>query len=283
MCSRQYVAQDATGCPVKGKTIAKIVVGDGLFIYPMVLLRGFAKHSEEEAPAGTGLKRMTNMLDTFEQTILSALQAIFDQFGWLGVFALMIFENATGITPSEIILAFAGWMLIESHGLSPAFILLGGLYAGLGSAIGASITYWVARVGGRPMIEKFARLFRIDLAYIDKVEAQCRKWGSGIVLIGRVIPGVRTLVSIPAGLVRIPFPRFFLATFIGAYIWCTLLLATGYVLGHEWRLISEYIKTHLPLIFTGGLLTIIVYLAYHFRASLPMNKWTRFINKGFTE
>ena len=90
------------------------------------------------------------MLDTIEQTILSALQSIFDQFGWLGVFGLMIFENATGITPAEVILAFAGWMLIERHGISPTFIPLAGVYAGLGSAIGASITYWVARIGGRP-------------------------------------------------------------------------------------------------------------------------------------
>ena len=223
------------------------------------------------------------MLDTIEQTILSALQMIFDQFGWLGVFGLMIFENATGITPSEIILAFAGWMLIERHGISPTFIPLAGFYAGLGSAIGASITYWVARIGGRPMIERFAKLFHIDLRYIEKVEEQCRKWGSGIVLVGRVIPGVRTLVSIPAGLVRIPFPKFFLATFIGDYFWCTLLIGAGYVLGHEWRLISEYIKTHLPLIFAGGFLIVAAYLVHHYRTSIFNFKWTRSIHKGPTE
>ena len=131
------------------------------------------------------------MLDTLEQTILSTLQLIFDKFGWYGVFGLMIFENATGITPSEIILAFAGWMLIERHGISPTFIPLAGFYAGLGSAIGASITYWVARIGGRPMIEKFTHWFRVDIRYIDKIEDQCRTWGAGIVMVGRVIPGVR--------------------------------------------------------------------------------------------
>lgn len=215
------------------------------------------------------------MLATIEQTVLSALQTIFDQFGWLGVFGLMIFENATGIMPSEIILAFSGWMLIERHGISPAFIPLGGLYAGLGSAIGASITYWVARIGGRPMIDKFANLFRLDLGYIEKIEDQCRKRGAGIVMVGRVIPGVRTLVSIPAGLVRIPFPKFFVATFIGAYFWCTLFIGAGYILGYEWRLISEYIKTHLPFVFVSGLLVIAAYLMYHYRALLPSLGWMR--------
>jgi len=219
------------------------------------------------------------MLDTIEQTILSALQFIFDQFGWLGVFGLMVFENATGITPSEIVLAFAGWMLIERHGISPTFIPVGGLYAGLGSAIGASITYWIARKGGRPLVYKFAKFFHIDLKYIEKVEEQCNKWGAGIVLVGRVIPGVRTLVSIPAGLVRIPFAKFFLFTFVGAYIWCTLLIGAGYMLGHEWMLISDYIKTHLPLILISGLLVIVAYLVYHYRASLSNFWWMRQNNK----
>jgi membrane protein DedA with SNARE-associated domain len=215
------------------------------------------------------------MLDSIEQTILSALQTIFDQFGWFGVFCLMIFENATGITPSEIILAFAGWMLIENHGLSASFIPLAGLYAGMGSAVGASITYWIARKGGRPLVDKFAKIFRIDLKYIEKVEEQCRKWGTGIVLVGRVIPGVRTLVSIPAGLARIPFVKFFVATFAGSYVWCTLLIGAGYLLGHEWMLISEYIKTHLPLIFMSGILLTAVYLVYHYRESLALLRRAR--------
>ena len=82
------------------------------------------------------------MLDQLEMLILGALQSIYDQFGWGGVFSMMIFENATGITPSEIVLSLAGWMLIEAHGKPPSLILLGGLYAGLGSVIGASITYF---------------------------------------------------------------------------------------------------------------------------------------------
>lgn len=208
------------------------------------------------------------MLDTIEQTVLSALQTIFDQFGWLGVFGLMVFENATGITPSEIILAFAGWMLIERHGIPPAYIPLGGLYAGLGSAIGASITYWVARKGGRPLVDRFAKLFRIDLGYIERVEDQCRRWGAGIVLVGRVIPGIRTLVSIPAGLVQIPFPKFFAATFIGAYLWCTLLIGAGYVLGHEWALISVYIKEHFPMVALAGITVIAIYVALHYRTAI---------------
>ena len=215
------------------------------------------------------------MLDKLETLILSSLQVIFDEFGWAGVFGLMIFENATGITPSEIILAFAGWMLIERHDIHPTFILLAGLYTGLGSAIGASITYWVARIGGRPIIEKLAKIFRMDTTLIGKAEDQMHKWGPGLVLIGRIIPGVRTLISIPAGLAKMPFIKFFFATFIGAYIWCTLLIGAGYILGHEWMLISDYIKHHLPLVVALGLTMAGAYIIFLYRRRIPVLTWIK--------
>lgn len=208
------------------------------------------------------------MLDQLEIALLSALQAIYDQFGWVGVFILMAIENATSITSSEVILAFAGWMLIERHGISPGFILIAGLYAGLGSALGSSVAYWVARLGGRPVIERFMKMFRLNTALVDKSEEQMHKWGSGLVFFGRVIPGVRTLINIPAGLAKMPFPKFFIATFFGTYIWCTLLLGVGYILGHEWMLISTYIKTHIPLVFSLGIAAFLIFLGYHFREPL---------------
>jgi membrane protein DedA with SNARE-associated domain len=210
------------------------------------------------------------MLDSIEQAILSALQVIFDRFGWYGVFGLMIVENATGISPSEIILACAGWMLIERHGIGPGFVLLAGFYAGLGSAIGASITYWIARLGGRPLVDRFTRLFRIHPRYFERIENQCQTWGIGIIFLGRMLPGVRTLISIPAGLVRIPFPMFFLASLVGAYIWCTVLIGAGYMLGQQWHLISRAIRMNLPFVFGIGFLLIAAYLVYRYRASLTI-------------
>jgi len=220
------------------------------------------------------------MLDQIEATILSALQMIFDQFGWSGVFALMVFENATGITPSELILAFAGWMLIERHGIAPGFIFIAGLYTGFGSALGASITYWAARIGGRPMIEKFVKWFRMDMRLMDKADEKMHEWGIWLILLGRLTPGLRVLINIPAGIARIPFPKFFVATFIGAYLWSAILLGAGYVLGYEWKLLSEYIKTHLPLVLSLGGLALAAYVAYKYRASLTeANGLRRWISK----
>jgi membrane protein DedA with SNARE-associated domain len=213
------------------------------------------------------------MLDQIEAAILSTLQTIFDQFGWMGVFGLMVLENATGVTPNELILAFAGWMLIEKHGIAPGFILVGGLYAGFGSAVGASVVYWVARSGGRPMIDRFAKLFHINLSLLSRSEEQMQKWGAWLVFAGRVLPGIRMLVSIPAGLAKISFVKFFFATFIGAYIWCTLFIGAGYILGQEWMLISDYLKKHTPLVVSLAAIAGVTYLVWRFRKRIPELDW----------
>lgn len=200
------------------------------------------------------------MINELEITILSATQTIYDAWGWFGVALLLTFENATGIMPSEIILALAGWMLISEHQLPISMIFIGGLYAAIGSTLGASITYWAARLGGRPLVDKFARWVRIDSAHIVRAENQFHHWGAGLVLVGRVMPGIRTLINIPAGLARMPFLTFLVATFIGAYIWCTLLIGAGYVLGHEWTLISQYLKQYFPYLLAGGLAVIAAYV-----------------------
>ena len=198
-----------------------------------------------------------NMLET---QILTTLQSLYDSWGWFGVAALLIFENATGITPSEIILGLAGWMLISEHQLPVSMIFVGGLYAAIGSTLGASVPYWAARLGGRPLVDKLAHWFRLDPAHITRAETQIHRWGAGLVLVGRVMPGIRTLISIPAGLARMPFITFFVATFIGAYVWCTLLIGAGYVLGHEWTLISQYLKQYFPYLLAGGLTVIAIYV-----------------------
>jgi membrane protein DedA with SNARE-associated domain len=95
---------------------------------------------------------------------------------------------------------------------------------------------------------------------MDRAEMQFHRWGAGLVLVGRVMPGIRTLINIPAGLARMPFTTFFVATFIGAYVWCTLLIGAGYALGHEWALISQNLKQYFPYLLAGGLAVIAAYV-----------------------
>lgn len=186
------------------------------------------------------------MIGELEFQIIAAVQTVFDRLGWWGVAGLMAFENATGILSSEIILGLAGWMLLAAHDAPPAGIFIGGLYAALGSTAGASVTYWLARIGGRPVMDRLVRGFRVDPRHITRAEALFQRWGPGLVLVGRVLPGVRTMITIPAGLARMSFPLFFCLTLMGSYLWCTLLIAVGYTLGHEWGVIRELVQRAAP-------------------------------------
>lgn len=186
------------------------------------------------------------MIVELEKQIIAALQTVFDRFGWFGVAVMTAIESATGLMPSEITLGLAGWMLLEAHDAPPAMIFVGGLYAALGSTVGASLTYWLARLGGRPMVDRAARWFRLNSRHVTRAETLFRRWGPGLVLFGRVLPGARTLITIPAGLARMPFLQFISLTFVGVYVWCTLLIGLGYVMGHEWPLIGGLVKQFAP-------------------------------------
>ncbi len=195
------------------------------------------------------------MIEKLEIAVLSSIKIIFDELGWFGVAIIMIIENATGLAPGEVVLGFAGWMLIDAHGLPFTTVFWGGLVAATGSVIGSSILYWTARIGGRPVVTRAAKFFRIDLLHIERVENMVASRGTSFIFLGRLLPGVRTLVAIPAGLTRIPFLTFIAATFAGAYIWCTLFIGAGYFLGHEWHLLSGMLKQVIPYVITIGLLT----------------------------
>ena len=95
-------------------------------------------------------------------------------------------------------------------------------------------------------------------------------------LAGRVIPGIRTLVSIPAGLARMDFLKFLAATYVGSYIWCTLLIGAGYLLGHEWPIISHYVKQGFPFFVATGMLAMAIVLLLTSRGRLLA--WARVRN-----
>ena len=111
------------------------------------------------------------------------------------------------------------------------FILATGLLIALVSVIGETIVYWAARLGGRPLVHRLSRWLRLNTQHMDQAEALFLRWGIGLVMFGRILPGVRTAVSVPAGVTRMNFALFFSASFGGAYLWNTLLVGLSYLLG----------------------------------------------------
>jgi membrane protein DedA with SNARE-associated domain len=123
------------------------------------------------------------------------------------------------------------WGFIEGEPI--LFILVMGFVIAAYSAASEVITYWLARIGGRVLVERFSRWLRVDMRHFERTESLFVRWGVGLVMFGRILPGVRTLVSVPAGMTRMKFGLFIGASFGGAYVWNTLLVAVGYMLGFK--------------------------------------------------
>ncbi|MEW5940747.1 MAG: VTT domain-containing protein [Chloroflexota bacterium] len=111
------------------------------------------------------------------------------------------------------------------------FVLASGFAIAFWQALSEVATYWAARLGGHALVARLSRWLRVDLRHIGRAESLFTRWGVGLVMFGRIFPGVRTLVSVPAGMTRMNFALFFGASLGGAYVWNTLLVAVGYLMG----------------------------------------------------
>ena len=180
---------------------------------------------------------------------------MFDTIGWFGVVVLMAIESTAVPLPSEVVMPMAGWRLIADRGLGLEFVLLAGVCGGVGSVIGSLAEYYAARAGGRPLIERYGKYLLITRKDIDRADSWFATRGEITILVGRLIPGVRHFISIPAGVSRMSVPRFTIFTFIGAFPWSLALAWAGYVLGQNFEEIREFTRPFvLPVV-------IIVFLA----------------------
>ena len=154
--------------------------------------------------------------------------------GYAGLVAIMVIENLFPPIPSEIVLPFAGYEVSQGN-----LDLLATIAAAtLGALIGALILYAVGRYGGRPAVERWGRRLRIGPAEIERAEHWFDRWGDWVVLGARLVPGARSVVSIPAGMARMPLWRFIALTTLGSAIWNTILIVIGQQLGSNWDAIS---------------------------------------------
>ncbi|MBI1219896.1 MAG: DedA family protein [Rhodobacteraceae bacterium] len=158
--------------------------------------------------------------------ITSAISAL----GYPGIALLMALESACIPLPSEVIMPFAGYLAS-----SGTFTLFWAATAGaLGCNIGSSLAYWAGAFGGRPLVERWGRYILLSHAELDRADRYFARWGSATVFIGRLLPVVRTFISLPAGIARMPFLRFQLYTFLGSWPWCFALAYIGMKLGAAW-------------------------------------------------
>ena len=165
------------------------------------------------------------------------VQNILDM-GYMGIFLLMMIESSFIPFPSEIVLIPAGYLAQQGE-MNMALIFTAAL---LGSMVGAFINYFLAYFIGRQLLLKYGKYIFISNSALEKMERFFQKHGPISTFSGRLIPGIRQLISIPAGLSKMSLLPFSLYTALGAGIWSMVLILLGYILGENEALIHTYLK-----------------------------------------
>jgi membrane protein DedA with SNARE-associated domain len=181
---------------------------------------------------------------------------IIDTTGYLGVFFLMVIESMIPPVPSEAIMPFVGFLIAEGSMSAAAALAL----ATLGSLVGSLGFYALGRYGGRPLVARYGRVFRLDERALDKAEAFFRRRGGITILVARFIPVVRPLISIPAGMAKMRLVPFCFYTIVGAAAWNAILVGCGIVLRRNWDAVLRYSKwlDIVALVLLVGLVVLLV-------------------------
>jgi membrane protein DedA with SNARE-associated domain len=157
-------------------------------------------------------------------------------FGYTGIFLTMAIESACIPLPSEIIMPFAGYLVTTGQ-----FTMLGVTLAGaIGNVAGSLVAYYAGVWGGRPFFERYGSYMLVSVRDIEMADRWFAKYGEAAVFFGRMLPIVRTFISLPAGIAGVNIYRFILFTFLGALPWCYLLAYVGVKMGEHWEQLKDY-------------------------------------------
>lgn len=195
-----------------------------------------------------------------------------EQFGYFGIFLMLAFENIFPPIPSEVILPFGGFMTTTTNLTIPGVIIA----ATLGSLLGAVILYYIGRLLDvnrlEKIVERWGGLLRISKKDIHKADAWFDKYGYWTVLFCRMVPLVRSLISIPAGMSGMKFGVFMIFTTIGTLGWNLLLVLIGAALGESWEDIAMYMDMYSNVVYVliAGGFVVLGYL-YFRKRSRKMN------------
>ncbi len=163
--------------------------------------------------------------------LLPYITGLISAIGYPGIALLMAIESACIPLPSEIIMPFAGYVVYQGK----MNLFLAATAGAIGCNLGSVVAYWIGAYGGRPLVEKFGRYVLMSHRDLDRVDHYFQKYGDITVLIGRLLPVVRTFIALPAGIARMPQLRFHVYTFIGSWPWCFALAYVGMKAGASWN------------------------------------------------
>jgi membrane protein DedA with SNARE-associated domain len=209
------------------------------------------------------------VLAALETLVIPVLESLYSDVGYLGLVFAMTIESACIPLPSELILPLAGWAV--ARGLhepltNAPWELWTAVVAGvIGNTTGSLVAYAVGAAGGRPLLQRYGRYVLISAHDIALADRWFAKYGDATVFFARLLPVVRTFISLPAGIARMPLWRFVLFSMLGAVPWTIALVLAGKTLGDNWRAVREALAGLDYIIVAALLLLVALFVWRHVR------------------
>ncbi len=201
------------------------------------------------------------------ETVIATLIIFINKIGYLGIFLGMFLESTVFPLPSEIIMIPAG--MAAAEGSMNIYLVI--IFGVLGNVFGAIFSYFIALYLGRTILFRVGKYFFLKPAIIIKMENFFNAHGEISVFVGRLIPGFRHFISLPAGVSRMNFSKFCFYTFLGSTIWTTILAIFGYVIGKNQDLIAQYLPTIISVCVIFCLAIIAIYIVAKKKIFRPKN------------
>lgn len=195
------------------------------------------------------------MLDQIAQAVREVIVSL----GYPGLFLLIVLESTMVPVPSLLVMPFAGYLASTGDFSLPVILVINSA----GALTGSLLSYWLGAAGGKPLLLRYGKYLFIRPKDIEKTESYFAKHGGKTIFIGRFLPVVRHLISIPAGIARMPLPSFLTLTFLGATIWGGGLMILGYQLGSNWESIVKKAK-RVDLVIAAIVVMVILAIAVKF-------------------
>src|SRR2546423_2259649 len=202
-----------------------------------------------------------------ESGLAGFVSHLFTSLGYGGIVVAMAIESCCIPLPSELIMPLAGFLafqhkfnIVGAYG-SPTIQLWGATLAGAaGCVVGSAVAYWIGATGGRPLLLRYGRYVLISHHDADRADAFFARYGDLTIFATRLMPIVRTFISLPAGIARMPFGKFIAYTFLGSLPWCLALAYAGYKLGQHWGAVSGVLHKYDILVGIGILALVVLFL-----------------------
>ena len=192
--------------------------------------------------------------------------------GYPGVVLAMAIESALVPLPSEIIMPFSGYLVSTGRFNFWLVVFAGALGNLLGSILAYAIGYWGQERVVRGLVRRYGKFILVSEHELDQSMHLLNRYGDLVVCGTRMLPAVRTVISLPCGMARLPFVRFCVLTFVGSAVWSALLAYVGWVLGENWDTLGPIFHGADAVIVAVILVLVVLYVVYKLRQDRPSSK-----------